>query len=57
LQHIYALPALPPSCGSYTFYEVNQSSAILHVLSNSKQYYQAATEWKDFSNIVEDAAR
>jgi hypothetical protein len=55
LEHIYALPTLPPSCLSNTFIAVNQPTCILHVPTGSKPDYQAAIGWKDFLNIVEDA--
>ena len=54
LEHVYAQRALPPGCFENSFEGVN-FSAILHVPSSSKQYYEKATGWKNFFFIQEEA--
>lgn len=55
LTSIYAYPTTPIAIGAgiYVFDKVNKTTCTLYVPTNSKATYQAATEWKDFSNIVE----
>ena len=36
-----------------TFFAINKTTTILYVPSGSKAAYQAADQWKDFTNIVE----
>ena len=48
LRHIYTYGAMPPTAHANTFVGVNKSTCILHVPVGSKQYYEAATGWKDF---------
>src|SRR5574344_10633 len=40
--------------GLSIFYEVPTSTCVLHVPAGTKSLYQAAKQWKDFLNIVED---
>jgi len=55
LTSIYAYPTTPVDIGAgiYVFDKVNKTTCTLYVPIGSKAYYQVATEWKDFSNIVE----
>ena len=41
------------SSSSYVFYRVNKTTCTLYVPVGSKSVYQAADQWKDFTNIVE----
>ena len=40
----------PPTCSSYSFYNVNKSIPV-YVPANSITKYKVADEWKDFTNI------
>ncbi len=42
------------SSSGYVFSNVNKTTCVLHVPVGSKAAYQAASQWKDFTNIVED---
>jgi hypothetical protein len=55
LSSLYALSPTPVNFGmsGYVFYNVNKTSCTLYVPMGSKLSYQAAAQWKDFSNIVE----
>jgi hypothetical protein len=60
LTSIYAYPAYPVDIkpasvysSSYIFNNVNKSTCKLYVPVGSKAFYQAASQWKDFANIVE----
>jgi Leucine-rich repeat (LRR) protein len=47
------LTPLDLSSSSYVFYQVNTTTCTLNVPLGSKSAYQAAQQWKDFTNIVE----
>jgi hypothetical protein len=53
---IYASSSTPIdiSASSNVFEMINKSTCILHVPVGSKALYEAADQWQDFSNIVED---
>jgi len=58
LSSIYSYPISPVdlssiSLSSNVFYNVNTSTCMLYVPTNSKALYQAAIQWKDFTNIIE----
>jgi hypothetical protein len=55
LTSIYANSTLPIalSSSSSVFSNVNKVTCILYVPAGSKSAYQAAKQWKDFTNIVE----
>jgi hypothetical protein len=55
LTSIYAYPTTPVylSSSSSVFNYVNKTTCTLYVPAGSKAAYQAATQWKDFTNIVE----
>lgn len=55
LSSIYALPISPVniSASSDVFSGVENTTCTLYVLTGSKEAYQAADKWKDFTNIVE----
>lgn len=55
LTSLYALLTSPVnlSSPSYVFYNVNKTTCILYVPTGSKTLYQAAAQWKDFTNIIE----
>jgi len=55
LTSIYAYPTTPVdiSDGIQVFDRVNKATCTLYVPTGSKAAYQAATEWKAFSDIVE----
>ncbi len=55
LTSIYAYSTVPVNISaSYSvFYNVNNTTCILYVPIGSKSLYQAAYQWKDFTNIVE----
>ena len=58
LTSIYAFPLKPVDLSSVgmssnVFYDVDKSTSILYVPSGSKALYQAAVQWKDFTNIIE----
>ena len=55
LNSIYAYPIIPVDIRPNwpTFEGVNKNTCILYVQKGSKSAYMAATQWKDFSNIVE----
>ena len=54
LNKIYSLAPVPISLSDYdVFYSVNKSTCLLYVPSGSKALYQAAAQWKDFTNIIE----
>lgn len=55
LKSILSARETPITLSSYgVFSSVNKSTCTLYVPSGSKSLYQAATQWKDFSNISED---
>lgn len=47
---------IPPTLGVTVFYNSNISNCTLDVPISSMSVYQAADQWKDFVNIVEDAS-
>ena len=55
LTSIHAFPTSPVdlSSSSYAFYKVNNTECALYVPAGSKNKYQIAYIWKDFSNILE----
>jgi len=55
LNSIYAFPLLPVDLDSslYIFWGVDKNTCTLYVPYGSKQAYQSASVWKDFTNIVE----
>jgi hypothetical protein len=55
LNSIYALPLLPVDLNSslYIFWGVDKKLCTLYVPYGSKQAYQSASVWKDFTNVVE----
>ena len=55
LTSIFACSKLPIdlSASSNVFYNINKTTCILNVPTGSKAAYQAAAQWKDFTNIVE----
>ncbi len=53
LESLTSLNPEPPSCGSSVFYEESQSICTLYVPKGSKETYSTASQWKDFTNIVE----
>ncbi len=52
LESIYSLNPEPPTCGTYTFYDVSKRSCTIYVPKGSQDAYSTAKEWRDF-NIVE----
>jgi hypothetical protein len=50
---VYKTAPINIASGS-TFDLVNKTTCILHVPVGSKALYQAAAQWQDFANIVED---
>jgi hypothetical protein len=54
LNSIKSANVTPPTLGTAVFYNVSTSTCILSVPFNSKPTYQAALQWKNFSNIVEE---
>src|SRR5574344_1351175 len=56
LKDIYSYITRPDTVklGLLSFYDVNVSSCVLHVLSGTRSLYQSASQWGDFANIVED---
>lgn len=55
LHEIYAFPSIPPDLtdSPEVFFNVDHSNAVLYVTVGSKALYAAASQWKDFINIVE----
>ena len=54
LKSIYVYSAIPsPYLGTDVFLNVPKNSCVLYVPIGSKSAYQAADQWKDFTNIVE----
>ncbi|MHB9143306.1 MAG: leucine-rich repeat domain-containing protein [Paludibacter sp.] len=55
LASLYVYSEIPVNLSNSTdvFYNVNKTSCKLYVPIGSTASYQAATEWKDFTNIVE----
>jgi len=54
LKTIYSLAPVPLSLSAnYVFSYVNKTTCILYVPQGSKALYQAAIQWKDFTNIIE----
>jgi len=59
LQHIYCLREVPAAClmeDRGCFQGVPVETCVLHVPAGCVEAYQAADGWKDFVNIVGDAA-
>ena len=55
LYSIYSLATIPPACGGSCFSGVsNKTSCRLYVPKGTLEAYQAADEWKNFKNIVEE---
>jgi hypothetical protein len=54
---IYANSPLPIYLDTYSsiFYNIDKTTTVLHVPSGSKNDYQAANQWKDFMNIVDNS--
>src|SRR5574344_251123 len=50
----YITDPIVVNLGLSIFYEVPTSTCVLHVPAGTKSLYQAAKQWKDFLNIVED---
>lgn len=46
---------VPPTLGSYCFYNSNQSNATLYVPAASMTAYSAAAQWSDFGNMADIA--
>jgi hypothetical protein len=59
LTSIYVESATPVNLDNQynVFTEVNKSTCILYVPAESKTAYQSATQWKDFTNIVEISSK
>ena len=55
LSEIQISSVIPPSLGGSVFSQVDQTKCILYVPSGSLGAYQAADQWKNFTNIVEVA--
>ena len=56
LEHIYSQWAYPPTAyNNSTFESVNKFACVIHVPTNSKQYYSVADGWKEFFTIQEEA--
>lgn len=56
LKDIYVQKMNPPLVIDDTFKFIDTENCRLHVPAGSKQYYEIADVWKDFSNITEDIA-
>lgn len=54
LANIYVYSATPHDIEADMFCEINKTNCVLHVPVGSTAAYQAAAEWKTFTNIVED---
>lgn len=52
LTTIICKAATPPSCGNYVFSGVEDKSIPLYVPKQSVEAYKAASDWKDFTNIL-----
>ena len=44
----------PPTCGGSAFYRIDKSACKLYVPKGHKADYQAADQWKEFTNIEEE---
>lgn len=55
LTKVYCDATMPPTLGSNTFDTSHYTSVTLTVPKGCKSAYQAATNWKNFTNIVEGA--
>ena len=55
LVSLYAYTPIPIDLNNSTntFYGINKNTCVLYVPMKSKALYQAANQWKDFTNIVE----
>ena len=55
LRSVYCRPTVPPNVdwGNYVFDNAVFDQTTLYVPNGSKVYYEAAAEWKKFTNIVE----
>jgi len=54
LKEIHSKNSTPPRLGSNCFANVNKTTCILYVPKGSKNAYQLASQWKDFTNIIEE---
>lgn len=54
LQAIHSRAIIPPTCGTYCFYKVDQTTCVLYVPKGTLEAYKSADEWKDFLRIVEE---
>ena len=52
LTEVYSYMPTPCEIGGHTFGDVNKSTCVLYVPEESIGLYQAATYWKEFSNIL-----
>ena len=52
--HVYCSALTPPTCDGNSF---SDYSGTLHVPASSLDAYKAADYWKNFSNIIGDAAQ
>jgi hypothetical protein len=51
--YLYSISPVDLSCSMEVFVNINKEKSILYVPYGSKATYQSATQWKDFTNIVE----